>query len=120
MAKKLPTTKNKDIVVSWIYTWSKQQEMSINEQRVLLRILEFCQTELKGIKIKDNMYQLQHGLWTVDLEMPISHAFFSDYKPVDVENTLRKLRERTFEYKDPMTEDWWACGFIEKPYVRYR
>ena len=47
MAKKLPTTKNKDIVVSWIYTWSKQQEMSINEQRVLLRILEFCQTELK-------------------------------------------------------------------------
>ncbi|HHH1669863.1 TPA: replication initiation protein [Yersinia enterocolitica] len=120
MAKNLPVTKNKDIVVSWIYTWSKQQEMSINEQRVLLRILEFCQSELKGIKIKDNMYQLQHGLWNVDLEMPISYAFFSDYKPVEVENTLRKLRERTFEYKDPITEDWWACGFIEKPYVKYR
>ena len=120
MTKKLPVEENKDIIVSWIYVWSKQQEMSINEQRVILRILEFCQSELKGIKIKDYMCQLQHGLRNVDLEMPISHAFFSDYKPVDVENTLRKLRERTFEYKDPISGDWWACGFIEKPYVKYR
>ena len=105
MTKKLPVEENKDIIVSWIYVWSKQQEMSINEQRVILRILEFCQSELKGIKIKDYMCQLQHGLRNVDLEMPISHAFFSDYKPVDVENTLRKLRERTFEYKDPISGD---------------
>ena len=31
-------TKNKDVVVSWVYTWSKQQDMSIHEQRIVLRI----------------------------------------------------------------------------------
>ncbi len=25
MKKKLPITKNKDVVVSWVYTWIKQQ-----------------------------------------------------------------------------------------------
>ncbi|KAB4308237.1 replication initiation protein, partial [Bacteroides thetaiotaomicron] len=30
MKKKLPITKNKDVVVSWVYTWSKQQDMSIH------------------------------------------------------------------------------------------
>ena len=34
MKKKLPITKNKDVVVSWVYTWSKQQDMSIHEQRM--------------------------------------------------------------------------------------
>ena len=54
--KKLPiNTQNKDVVVSWIYTWARQQEMSIHEQRIILRILEFCQDELKGLKIKDNL-----------------------------------------------------------------
>ena len=42
MKKKLPITKNKDVVVSWVYTWSKQQDMSIHEQRIVLRILEAC------------------------------------------------------------------------------
>ncbi|KAB5139848.1 replication initiation protein, partial [Bacteroides thetaiotaomicron] len=44
MKKKLPITKNKDVVD----TWSKQQDMSIHEQRIVLRILEACQAELKG------------------------------------------------------------------------
>ena len=34
-------------------TWSKQQDMSIHEQRIVLRILEACQAELKGVKLKD-------------------------------------------------------------------
>ena len=54
MKKKLPITKNKDVVVSWVYTWSKQQDMSIHEQRIVLRILEACQAELKGGKKKND------------------------------------------------------------------
>ncbi len=50
MKKKLPITKNKDVVVSWVYTWSKQQDMSIHEQRIVLRILEACQAELNWSK----------------------------------------------------------------------
>ncbi len=48
----LITSENKDMMVSWMYTWSRQQEMSIHEQRIILRILEYCQDEVKGMKIK--------------------------------------------------------------------
>ena len=116
MKKNLPAPKeNKDIVVSWVYTWSRQKEMSVNEQRVILRILEACQSQVKGLKIKDNMHKIEHGLWNVELTMPISDVFMSGYKIEEVKETLLKLRERSFEYDNPETGEWWACGFIEKP-----
>ncbi|KAB5194082.1 replication initiation protein, partial [Bacteroides thetaiotaomicron] len=67
MKKKLPITKNKDVVVSWVYTWSKQQDMSIHEQRIVLRILE-------GVKLKDyagTKRKFEHGLWDVDAQMHV-------------------------------------------------
>lgn len=87
MKKKLPITKNKDVVVSWIYTWSKQQDMSIHEQRIVLRILEACQAELKGIKLKDyagTKRKFEHGLWDVDAQMHVSDVIFSgrDYNEI--------------------------------------
>lgn len=72
---------NKDVVVSWIYTWSKQQDMSIHEQRIVLRILEACQAELKGIKLKDyagTKRKFEHGLWDVDAQMHVSDVIFPD------------------------------------------
>ena len=41
-------TKNKDIVTSFVYTWARQKEMSILEQRVVLRIMEYASNHLKG------------------------------------------------------------------------
>lgn len=120
MAKiKLPVKgDNKDMVVSWIYTWSKQQEMSINEQRVILRIMEACQAELKGLKLKDNLRRIKHGLFDVELSMPVSDAFVGDYKPNDALEILRDLTGRSFEYMDE--EEWWMCHFIEEPNVKFR
>ena len=43
-------TQNKDIVTSFVYTWARQKEMTILEQRVVLRIMEFASNHLKGIK----------------------------------------------------------------------
>lgn len=87
MKKKLPITKNKDVVVSWVYTWSKQQDMSIHEQRIILRILEACQAELKGVKLKDyagTKRKFEHGLWDVDAQMHVSDVIFSgrDYNEI--------------------------------------
>ena len=87
MKKKLPITKNKDVVVSWVYTWSKQQDMSIHEQRIVLRILEACQAELKGVKLKDyagTKRKFEHGLWDVDAQMHVSDVIFSgrDYNEI--------------------------------------
>lgn len=121
MKKNLPALQeNKDMVVSWVYTWSRQKEMSVNEQHVILRILEACQNQVQGLKIKDNMHKIEHGLWNVELTMPISDAFFSNYKVSEVKKTLLSLRERSFEYDNSETGEWWACGFIEKPEAGFK
>ena len=49
--------------------------MSIHEQRIVLRILESCQAELKGVKLKDyagTTRKFEHGLWDVDAQMHVS------------------------------------------------
>ena len=56
-------TPNKDIVISFVYAWARQKEMSILEQRVVLRIMEFASNHLKGFKLKDNLRQLDLGLF---------------------------------------------------------
>lgn len=59
--------------------------MSIHEQRIILRILEFCQDELKGLKIKDNLCKLEHNKYDVTIEMPASLAIFKNLE-VDTHN----------------------------------
>ena len=47
----------------------QQQDMSINDQRIVLRILEACQAELTGVKLKDyagTKRKFEHGPWDVD------------------------------------------------------
>lgn len=115
MAKKLPiTTPNKDITVSWMYTWARQQEMSIHEQRIVIRMLEFCQDELKGLKLRDHLCKLEHGKYDVKIEMPAAHAIFDSNLNADtITDTLENLAKRFFKYEDD--KRWWMCSFITSP-----
>ena len=116
MKKNLPIPKNKDVVVSWVYTWSKQQDMSIHEQRIVLRILEACQAELKGVKLKDYAVtnrKFEHGLWDVDAQMHVSDVIFSGRDYNEIIAALDSLAGRFFTYEDD--EEWWKCGFISNP-----
>lgn len=112
-------TKNKDAVVSWVYTWSRQQQMSIHEQRIVLRILEKCQHVMKGIKMKDSLFQIEHGLFDVELTIPAYYVFFdSNIKHQDVINTLDSLEERVFYFDNG--DDWEKCRFINNPKYKRR
>ena len=104
-------TPNKDVVASFIYSWARQKDMSILEQRVVLRIIERASMKLKGVKIRDYMCQLDLGLKNVTLTMPASAVLFNTkMKHKDIEQALYNLRSRTFEYKD--NERYMVCGFI--------
>ena len=51
------------------------QDMSIHDQRIVLRILEACQAELKGVKLKDyagTKRKFEHG--------PVSYTHLDVYK----------------------------------------
>jgi len=112
-------TPNKDILTSFIYAWSRQKEMSILEQRIVLRILEFASNRLKGIKIKDNMRKLDLGLLNVTISMPATDVLFnSKMKHKDIEKALYDLRGRTFEFYD--NKRYTVCGIINNATYVFR
>ena len=112
-------TKNKDIVTSFVYTWARQKEMSILEQRVVLRIIEYASNNLKGVKLKDHLHKIDLGLFNVTITMPASDVLFNTkMKHHDIEKALYALRSRSFEYKDE--NRYTVCGFINNATYVYR
>lgn len=112
-------TQNKDIVTSFVYTWARQKEMSILEQRVVLRIMEYASNHLKGIKLKDHLHKIDLGLFNVTITMPASDVLFNTkMKHHDIEKALYALRSRSFEYRD--NNRYTVCGFINNATYVYR
>ena len=112
-------TQNKDIVTSFVYTWARQKEMSILEQRVVLRIMEYASNHLKGIKLKDHLHKIDLGLFNVTITMPASDVLFNTkMKHHDIEKALYALRSRSFEYRDD--NRYTVCGFIKNATYVYR
>ena len=124
MKNEIILTPNKDIISSFVFTWSRQPDVSIHEQRVILRVLERCHEHcnMSGVKLKDNLRQIKFNPTNVELTMPISDAFFSDIKPEEVKDILTELSKRMFEFslKDARGHEIWGCsGYIQNPRVHF-
>ena len=85
--------------------------------RLILRILEFCQKEIKGVKFKDNLRQLEYQEDEVVLRLPVTDVYFSDFTLQTIRDDLKNLREKTIEFYDCYNKVWMACGIIEKPHI---
>lgn len=106
-------------MTSFVYTWARQKEMSILEQRVVLRIMEYASNHLKGIKLKDHLHKIDLGLFNVTITMPASDVLFNTkMKHHDIEKALYALRSRSFEYRDD--NRYTVCGFINNATYVYR
>lgn len=116
---------NKDIITSFVLCWANQPDVSIHEERVILRVLERCHEycNMNGVKLKDNLRQIKFNPSNVEITMPISDAFFSDMKPDDVKQILEELSRRMFSFsiKDQKGRDiYWGCsGYIQNPRVHF-
>lgn len=114
-------TDNQDISISWLFVWARyKSKLTIHQMRLILRILEFCQDEIKGIKYKDNLRQLEYQKDDVVLRIPYTDVYFSDFSLKTIRDDLKDLRERTIEFYDYINKIWSACGIIEKPHVHER
>ncbi|MCS2819994.1 hypothetical protein NXW87_21665 [Bacteroides fragilis] len=82
MKKKLPITKNKRYLLFHGYIHGQNSKTCpYTNKRIVLRILEACQAELKGVKLKDyagTKRKFEHGLWDVDAQMHVSDVIFPD------------------------------------------
>lgn len=118
-------TPNKDVIASYIFALSQKKEITMIEQRAILRIVEYAQDYgLHGLSIKDNLRQIDLGLDRVTIAMPITDITLnSHYKPEDVDNALRNLRSRAFiyRYKDKNTDQniSFIAGVLDKAVVEY-
>ena len=111
-------TPNKDILTSFVYAWSRQKEMSLIEQRVVLRIIERASNAINGIKLKDNMRKLDVGLRNVTITMPVQDVMLNTKRRhADIEKALYNLRSRTFEYRE--NGRYTVCGFINNATYTY-
>lgn len=85
--------------------------------RLIIRILEFCQRDLNGIKYKDCLRQLEYQNDDVLLKMPVRDVYFSDFSLEIIRKDLEGLRSKSIEFYDYENKVWSACGIIEKPHV---
>lgn len=110
---------NKDVIQSYIITAAKY-DFSVYEKRILFRLVELCQSQLKGQKL-DSRFKISNDLYDDKwITMPIS-AFLKDDKDKNytrVKEALRSLRYKEFEYEDD--DIWQLISIIESPRIMKR
>ena len=61
---------NKKVIQSYTLTTSRYK-FTAYEKRILYRIVEYAQDEIKGIMIRDNLHKIEHSLFGREITMPI-------------------------------------------------
>lgn len=101
-----------EIVQSFIYSVSRV-ELSLYEQRILLKVVEFAQAQLKGRLIKNSLFRMEHTLDNVRIEIPVKYILSEGSKHYeDVREAAIKLMGRRFEYWDTNSGAWYSSPLI--------
>jgi plasmid replication initiation protein len=108
---------NTDLIQSYVMTTAKY-DFSVQEKRVLYRIIEVLQAKTKGLKLKYD-YSMQEDLFgktefTLPIACFLAHENDTNYDPV--KKALVRLRQKGFEYED--AENWGFYGIIELPQIK--
>jgi len=105
---------SQELVQSYVLTTAKY-DFSVYEKRVLYRLIEMAQADMKGKKLKPG-YQIGETLFKDKIIIMPLNAFLKDEKDQNysrVKQALTDLRNKTLEYDDG--DVWRLIGIIEKP-----
>lgn len=101
-----------EIVQSFIYSVSRVQ-LSLYEQRILLKVIEHAQTVLKGKLVKNCLFRMEHDLDNVKIEVPVRYILSEGSKHyVGIKAAAIKLMGRRFEFWDSRTNAWYSSPLI--------
>lgn len=107
---------NKDVIQSYLLT-AARYDFDVYEKRILFRLVEMCQSQLKGQKL-NHKFSINLDLWgNRDVKMPIS-AFLKNEEDKNhsrVKQALRRLNDKRFEYEDDKV--WKPIRLIEMPRI---
>lgn len=101
-----------EIVQSFIYSVSRV-ELSLYEQRILLKVVEFAQQQIKGRLIKNCMFRLEYTFDNFRIEIPVRYILTDGSKHYeDVREAAIKLMGRRFEFWDTNSGAWYSSPLI--------
>ena len=108
---------NKDVIQSYVFTMAKY-DFSVYEKRIIYRLVELAQCELRGLKMKDNLYKITPTQFGKEIQMPVS-AILRDEKDNNYEiakKAFKSLATKGVEYEDEKT--WSFTNIITCPKIK--
>lgn len=111
---------NKDVLQSYILTTAKY-DFSVYEKRIIYRLVELAQCEIKGVDFRKDCRKIEHDLFgLVNITLPIRDLLNNeeDKNYTRIKDALLRLKNKTFEYEDE--EIWQSISIIAFPDIKKR
>lgn len=101
-----------DIKQSFILAISKVK-LSLYEQRILIKMIEYGQQRLKGLWLRDNLKKLPHEYDNVKFAVPVKYLLSEGSQHYEqVYEAARSLCSRRFEFEDDKRKTWHVTSII--------
>lgn len=112
------TIKGNELAIqSYIFTTAKY-DFTAYEKRIMYRLIEFAQSEVKGVMIRDNLHKIEPTLFGREITMPVADILKDETdKNYDIaKKAFRMLSQKHIEYEDD--EIWSFTPIITNPKIR--
>lgn len=101
-----------ELIQSFIYS-IQRVKLSLYEQRMLLKVVEYAQSRVAGLLVKNDLTKWQHDFDNVKMEIPIKDILSDGSQHYDqVRKAATMLMTRKFEYLDSESGTWIATPLI--------
>ena len=111
------TIKSNELAIqSYIFTTAKY-DFNAYEKRIMYRLVEFAQDEIKGIMIRDNMRKITPTLFGREIMMPVADILRDekDQHYTIAKKAFRSLAQKGVEYEDDKI--WQYTAIIANPKI---
>ena len=111
-----PIKSNELAIQSYIFTTAKY-DFNAYEKRIMYRLVELAQDELKGIMIRDNMHKIEPTLFGREITMPVADILRNekDQNYTIAKKAFRSLAQKGEEYEDD--KFWQYTAIISNPKI---
>lgn len=101
-----------DIIQSFIFS-AGRAPLSLYEQRLLVKIVEYGQKVVKNLPMAQNLRKLKHDLDNVKIVLPAKYVLDNDSHHYElIYSAARTLMARTYEFFDAASNCWYASPLI--------
>lgn len=111
------TIKGNELAIqSYIFTTAKY-DFNAYEKRIMYRLVEFAQDEIKGIMIRDNLHKIEPTLFGREITMPVADILRNekDQNYTIAKKAFRSLAQKGVEYEDEKI--WQYTSIISSPKI---